>query len=54
MNDLLGMLSQQVSGQVVNQISKQLGTDPQTAQSAVSAALPLLLGAISRNAGSPR
>ena len=54
MNDLLGMLSQQVSGQVVDQISKQLGTDPKTAQSAVSAALPMLLGAISRNAETPQ
>ena len=54
MNDLLGTLSQQVSGQVVEQISKQLGTDPQTTQSAVNAALPMLLGAISRNAASPQ
>lgn len=50
MNDLLGMLSQQMSGPVVAQISKQLGTDAQTTQSAVNAALPMLLGAISRNA----
>ena len=34
MNDLLGMLSQQVSGPVVDQISKQLGTDAKTTQSA--------------------
>ena len=54
MNDLLGMLSQQVSGQVVDQISKQLGTDPKTAQSAVNTALPMLLGAISSNADSPQ
>lgn len=54
MNDLLGMLSQQMSGQVVEQISKQLGADPQTTQSAVNAALPMLLGAISRNAASPQ
>jgi len=54
MNDLLGTLSQQMSGQVVAQISKQLGTDPKTTQSAVNAALPMLLGAISRNAASPQ
>lgn len=53
MNDLLGTLSQQMSGQVVAQISKQLGTDPQSTQSAINAALPMLLGAISRNAASP-
>ncbi|MFZ4663281.1 MAG: DUF937 domain-containing protein [Caldilineaceae bacterium] len=54
MNDLLGMLSQQMSGPVVDQISKQLGTDAKTTQSAVNAALPMLLGAISRNASSPQ
>lgn len=54
MNDILGLLSQQMSGPVVGQISKQLGTDPQTTQSAVNAALPMLLGAISRNAASPQ
>lgn len=54
MNDLLGMLSQQVSGQVVDQISKRLGTDPKTVQSAVNTALPMLLGALSRNAASPQ
>lgn len=54
MNDLLGMLSQQMSGPVVDQISKQLGTDAKSTQSAVNAALPMLLGAISRNAASPQ
>lgn len=54
MNDLLGTLSNQLSGQVVDQISKQLGADPKTAQSAINAALPMLLGAISRNAASPQ
>lgn len=50
MNDLLGTLSQQVGGQVARQISRQLGTDTATAESAINAALPMLLGAISRNA----
>lgn len=54
MNDLLGTLSNQLSGPVVDQISKQLGADPKTAQSAINAALPMLLGAISRNAASPQ
>ncbi|MEZ4728915.1 MAG: DUF937 domain-containing protein [Caldilineaceae bacterium] len=54
MNDLLGTLSQQMSGQVVDQISKQLAVDPKTAQSAINTALPMLLGAISRNAASPQ
>ncbi len=53
MNDLLGMLSQQVGSQVANQISQQLGTDAGTTTSAINAALPMLLGAISRNAATP-
>jgi hypothetical protein len=52
MNDLLGTVSQQMSGPVVEQLSKQLGMDAKTTQSAVNAALPMLLGAISRNAAS--
>jgi hypothetical protein len=50
MNDLLGTLSQQVGGQAARQISRQLGTDVATTESAINAALPMLLGAISRNA----
>ncbi|MEZ4861962.1 MAG: DUF937 domain-containing protein [Caldilineaceae bacterium] len=52
MSDLLSLLSQQVGGQLVDQISRQLGTDPATTQSAIGAALPMLLGAVSRNAAS--
>lgn len=50
MNDLLGTLSEQVGGQVARQISTQLGTDVETTESAINTALPMLLGAISRNA----
>lgn len=53
MNDLLGTLSQQVGSQVASQISQQLGTDASTTASAINAALPMLLGAISRNAATP-
>lgn len=53
MNDLLGTLSQQVGGQVARQMSRQLGTDVATTESAINAALPMLLGAISRNAATP-
>ncbi|MEZ4617776.1 MAG: DUF937 domain-containing protein [Caldilineaceae bacterium] len=53
MNDLLGTLSQQVGGQVARQMSRQLGTDVSTTESAINAALPMLLGAISRNAATP-
>ncbi|MCB0109422.1 MAG: DUF937 domain-containing protein [Caldilineaceae bacterium] len=53
MNDLMGILSEQVGGQVARQISRQLGTDVATTESAIHAALPMLLGAISRNAATP-
>ena len=54
MNDLLGTLSQQVGSQVAGQISKQFGIDTKMSESAINAALPMLLGAISRNAATPQ
>lgn len=53
MNDLMGMLSEQVGGQVARQLSRQLGTDVSATEGAINAALPMLLGAISRNAATP-
>jgi len=53
MDSLLGTLTQQLSGNAVQQLSSQLGTDPASTQKAVSAALPLLLGALGRNAAQP-
>jgi hypothetical protein len=50
---MLDMLQQRLGGDAVNQISKQLGTDPATAQSAIAAALPMLVGALARNAQDP-
>ena len=50
---LLDMLQQRLGGDAVNQISKQLGTDPATTQTAVAAALPMLVGALARNAQDP-
>jgi hypothetical protein len=50
---LLDMLQQRLGGDAVNQISKQLGTDPGTAQTAIAAALPMLVGALARNAQDP-
>ena len=43
------MLSQ-LQGAPLQQIAEQLGTNPSQAQSAVAAALPMLLGALGRNA----
>jgi hypothetical protein len=50
---ILDMLQQRLGGDAVNQISRQLGTDPSTAQTAIAAALPMLVGALARNAQDP-
>jgi hypothetical protein len=46
------MLSGQLDEQAIKQISSKLGVDDQTAQQAVNAALPMLMGAVGRNAAS--
>ena len=50
---MLDMLQKQLGGDAVNQISRQLGTDPATTQTAIAAALPMLVGALARNAQDP-
>ena len=47
-------LAAQLQGQPAQQMAQQLGIDPATAQTAITAALPLLMGALGRNASSPR
>ncbi len=47
---LLEMLSSQLGGQAAQQLSSQLGADPSSTQKALSAALPLLVGGLARNA----
>ena len=49
-NDLLS----QLQGAPVQQISQQLGIDANQASGAISAALPLLLGALGNNAAQPQ
>lgn len=44
-DDLLG----QLQGAPAGQIAQQLGTDPGTAQNAIAAALPMIVGALGRN-----
>lgn len=51
-DSLLSMLSQQIDDQTVRQIGGQLGVDRQTAGTAISAALPVLMGALARNSQS--
>lgn len=49
---LLDVLAQVSGGDTARQIGRQLGTDEGTAQKAISAAVPMLINALSRNAGS--
>jgi len=53
MPNLTDELYSQLQGARLQQISQQLGVEPQQADKAVSAALPLLLGALGRNAAQP-
>ncbi len=51
MSSIVEMLIQQVGGaEQVSQMSKHLGVDTRATQQAVGAALPVLLGALARNA----
>lgn len=50
---MLDMLQQQLGGDAVKQISAQLGTDHGATQTAIAAALPMLVGALARNAQDP-
>lgn len=47
-------LAAQLQGAPIQQMSQQLGIDPSQAQAAVGAALPLLMGALGRNASNPQ
>ena len=50
MASLLENVQQYVSGDMLQQLSSQLGADPDTTKSAISTALPILVGALARNA----
>ncbi len=52
MASLLESLASQIGQQDISQISRQLGTDENSTQSAIEAALPLLVDALGRNADS--
>lgn len=47
---ILNDLTNQLSGPALQALSQQLGADSQNTQSAISAALPMLIGAMARNA----
>jgi hypothetical protein len=46
-------LFKQLQGAPLQQVARQLGTDPAQASDAIGAALPLLLGALGKNAAQP-
>ena len=52
MSTLLSMLTQQLGGDTMKKISSQLGADENATKGAVSASLPLLISALSKNASS--
>jgi len=54
MSSLTDDLMSQLQGAPLQKIAQQLGTDPQQAAGAVGAALPLLMGALGRNASQPQ
>lgn len=53
MPSILETLADQLDDQTLNQISAQLGTDSAKTEQAITAALPMLLGALGRNTASP-
>jgi hypothetical protein len=54
MSSLFETLSQQLSGNTTQQISRELGADEQATGQAISAALPVLFSALARNAAKPQ
>ncbi len=54
MSGLLDQLASQLSGDALESLSSTIGADQQKTQSAMAAALPLLLGALARNAAKPK
>jgi hypothetical protein len=53
MDNLLETLAQQLGGGAVQEMSRKLGTDEGATGKALSAALPMLVSALSRNASTP-
>ena len=51
---LLEVLAQNIDGQKLQQISQAIGAEPTQTKSAMSAALPMLVGALAKNANTPQ
>lgn len=54
MSSLFEALAQQMGGGMVREMSQKLGTDPAQTSTALSAALPILVSALARNAATPQ
>ncbi len=54
MDSLIGMLTQQLGAQAVGQIAKKLGADQGMIGKAITAALPMIIGALAKNASNKR
>lgn len=52
MSSVFDLLTQSLGGDATRQVGRQLGVDEGTAQKAITAALPMLMGALTRNAKS--
>ncbi|WP_457654053.1 DUF937 domain-containing protein [Rhodocaloribacter sp.] len=50
MSSILEMLSQQIGGAQLQEISRSIGADPAQTRQAIGAALPVLLGGLAKNA----
>jgi hypothetical protein len=53
MSGILDTVQQQLTPETINQISQQVGVDPATAQQAINAALPVVLGGMASHANDP-
>lgn len=53
MSSLFDQLSQHVNADTIGQIANQIGATPGQTKTAVSAAMPMLLGALARNSATP-
>lgn len=53
MDSLLNLISGQLSGSTLSTLARQVGADPEATSKAVSTALPMLVGALARNAQKP-
>ena len=54
MNLIKDLITKQISNQVMSKLGDSVGADSNSTQSALSTALPLIMGALGRNASTPQ